>query len=35
MRTETLEKIMQNLCDILNMLVENGELESTDITSEE
>lgn len=32
---KTLEKIMQDLCDILNMLVENGELESTDDTSED
>ena len=30
---KTLEKIMQDLCDVLNMLVEKGEIESTDDTS--
>lgn len=30
---QTLEKIMRDLCDVLNMLVEKGELESTDDTS--
>ena len=30
---KTLEKIMKDLCDVLNMLVEKGELESTDDTS--
>lgn len=30
---QTLEKIMRDLCDVLNMLVEKGELEFTDDTS--
>ncbi len=33
LKRETLEKIMQDLCDVLNMLVEKGEIESTDDTS--
>ncbi|RDU59878.1 hypothetical protein CQA53_11205, partial [Helicobacter didelphidarum] len=32
---KTLEKIVKDLCDILNMLVENGDIESTDDTAED